>query len=1262
MKGIRRLLAAVVSTAMVFSCFTLPSLASEADASVSTWSELRDAVAAAPVNDISWTYITLDADIETEDVITISEGKEIEIVFNGHKLSRKNSGGKVIYVAPGAYCSLYGYVEGGGSEIFGGCSSYGGAIRNDGTLEIFDIGIRDNSTVDVDSEANRGGAIYNTGDLRIIDCHIYGNTASDGGAIYNTGSIEFMGATISGNFSKYHGGGGIVNNGSLIFWGSGDRNVISGNTSKSDGGGIWNNGTIEVGDTLIIKENTSTSFGSNNLYLKQDKKVKIMMTGLSADSEIWLSCEGSGYLTEGYAQEIDEGKFKFENGIQPFIYNGELANGVTYISRSWDASQKKVIENTELLGAATKITQAAVVSNDVVNLSSGWYLVDVDTLWENRVVINGTVNLVLMDGKIFRVNKGIAVNSGATLNIYGQSGNSGSILAYSDSYNSPIGSDDQDTDSGKYGGGTINIYGGKIDAVATSDAAGIGGGNEAGNGAITIYGGKVTAYGGGDAAGIGTGDEPQTEPGDITIYGGTVNAFGGAYGAGIGGGDAGKGGRIYIYGGTIEEARGGDYGAGIGGGEESVANCIQIDGGTVNAFGGKQAAGIGTGYNACNNNGKLENIVINGGVVNATSGYYGAAIGTGSEENFTSGNITINGGIVTACAQYSDGAGIGTGMSSHCGLNITINGGTVTALDHKYASDADDTGAAGIGAGANGNLTGKITITGGEVHAAGAGGCQNGSYYGGAGIGAGYQGNVTSGAEIKITGGTVDAQGKNGGAAIGAGAEISMTGIGGECEGTITITGGTVKLSLSSNGNAVFCGHGNAGDYNGTLTVADSLKVYRQNSAPVASSQRAATCQSSNSGVLFIDECRHLNKTYTFTESGHTAHCPNCNTSFPEEPHTYNDNATCTVCGQRGDIWVVNFNAGGGSGSKDNVLVVTGNDYTLPECTFTAPEGKTFKEWSVVIGTSAAVTKAPGETITVTANTTVTAVWEYAAPTFIGYAMRLDGKITLQYIVGLPDDMMPGECYVTFEGKNVDSNEQYPLSTEKSPKANGYVVELDISSIEMAEQFTPTLHYTLAQGGNESTVTGNAYSAKEYIDHGITHFSGNDLTIVKALANYGHYSQPYLSAQNNWGIGTDYAEMTTKSSTSFDHDAIKNATSSYAAVRTTSDDITAVTYKVRFGSEISIAVFLTPRDGVTIEKVTVDDKEVTPTRSGNRYYVIISNISVTKLTESHTISYGTASITVSPMSYVNGILSSGTTSDAAKDLVCALYNLAEACK
>ena len=66
----------------------------------------------------------------------------------------------------------------------------------------------------------------------------------------------------------------------------------------------------------------------------------------------------------------------------------------------------------------------------------------------------------------------------------------------------------------------------------------------------------------------------------------------------------------------------------------------------------------------------------------------------------------------------------------------------------------------------------------------------------------------------------------------------------------------------------------------------------------------------------------------------------------------------------------ISFSAGGGSGTMQSVTVEKGA-YTLPQNSFTAPEGKQFKAWSV-----GGKETAPGSKITVKTDTVLTAVWE----------------------------------------------------------------------------------------------------------------------------------------------------------------------------------------------------------------------------------------------------------------------------------------------
>lgn len=69
-------------------------------------------------------------------------------------------------------------------------------------------------------------------------------------------------------------------------------------------------------------------------------------------------------------------------------------------------------------------------------------------------------------------------------------------------------------------------------------------------------------------------------------------------------------------------------------------------------------------------------------------------------------------------------------------------------------------------------------------------------------------------------------------------------------------------------------------------------------------------------------------------------------------------------------LCIVTFDANGGSGSMADAAVAPGS-YTLPECAFTAPDGMQFRAWAVD-----GAELAPGAAIQVSADLTISAVWE----------------------------------------------------------------------------------------------------------------------------------------------------------------------------------------------------------------------------------------------------------------------------------------------
>ena len=854
----RRIGSVILSVAMLIGCMALPVSADDVYIATS-WAGLKDAIDRADVS-----IIRLENNITTEGVIEIRSGRNISLEMNGYALQRsigsQSDNGQVILVDSGANLQIYGsgYPDRGHGTIKGGFAYNGGGINNKGTLDISYVDIIDNNVGDTTAVDNsRGGGIWNSGTLTMGACTISGNKTDDGGGIFNAegGSIILTDVTITDNTSLLHGGGGIVNYGSITFQG---ETTITGNTSKSNGGGIWNWGSLIIDDSdnkLVIKDNNSTDYYTDNLFLYRNTYISLENDAvLSSNTEIYVSAEKlPTVITRGWKYGENQTMIMAEADMMLGFSNGELTGSVLYVKREW--VDNKIKETSTLIPDGVEMVRTSDgqavqdhLNTGAVRLSDCWLYVDKNTEWADFLAVYGTVNLVLKDGVTFRCNKGIEVLDGATLNIYGQTDDSGILIAQAqDSYR-----------------------------------AGIGGKQNMGNGTIVIHGGNITATGSSDGAGIGTGDEAGLSGAPIVIYGGTVTATGGSRGAGIGGGQKSSGGPITIYGGKVtakgsDQGRPGDLdsGAGIGSGEcGDYCATIKIYGGEVYATADKGAAGIGGGAGADSWETAMEaggTIEIHGGSVTAKGGKYSAGIGGGSEYN-----------------------------SNH---TIKISGGTVVA----YASaatetDLEDNGAAGIGAGtcgtvSGGDFRGTIEISGGTVKAYGSGRFNEESC-GGAGIGAGWGGNMTG--TITLSGGDIEVVSRKGGACIGAGSERFR--MGGEMTGTVSITGtAAVKIKMTANtvyDSTQMIGYGAQGDESGSLVLGGNMMVFFDGEEVQKAEDRVKTCRPGKLDKwLYIQPCTHPGHTYIITRATHQDQCIFCSAEIQPVAHTYDSHDKCTACG-----------------------------------------------------------------------------------------------------------------------------------------------------------------------------------------------------------------------------------------------------------------------------------------------------------------------------------------------------------------------------
>ena len=737
-------------------------------------------------------------------------------------------------------------------------------------------------------------------------------------------------------------------------------------------------------------------------------------------------------------------------GLFTIVPFGALA-GISYIERSWNGS--KVVETAR---ACTDYINVKDLRSSPLR-DGGWYVVTEDTTINSRIYLySGTANLILCDGATLTAKGGIGVFSSATLNIYGQSGDTGKLYAHVEepaymvtaSYAAIGGTYTSYTDKNG-AAGNINIHGGTID-VQSNEGAGIGGCSDsnASDNTIKIYGGAVTAL---SAYGAGIGGGYRSENNEIDIYGGTVAAFSngsntdkgtgagvgsgskanqsravniyggsviaqGVSGAGIGSGYTGNSTSINITGGVIlayavsgagigsgqkgdsssikisnasvtalavsadnssdvksyieraanamkknssllpslpsswdfnsifdfvkdiltfsgikviynwikayfDPSSGAGFGAGIGGGDQGKALSIVISDSNVVARGGYQGAGIG--------NGKLSeygDIYIDNSVIEAAGGDYGSGIGGGNESKPT-GEISIVASTVTAHGG-TDSAGIGT--PNECGKSgsISISRSTVVADSAGYA--------AGIGGGDDVD-GGYVYIYDSDVKA-----------YGGkdaAGIGGGEGG---AGGFVVIEHSTVYARGNHYGAGIG----------GGEDEGSehVSIYDSTVEAVAGDSGNCVAIGNG---DYNsffyyrpsvGLITFSDNLKVNAGKNSGDTSTYRGTERKSavSNWKYAYIYPCDHAAGwvwRYYLT-SAHAKYCTDCGGRISAgEPHQWNSDYICTLCGAAGEPTKLRFIERDNDGEVVTEVTVPKNSYyTVPECTV-APDGMEFVSW-----------------------------------------------------------------------------------------------------------------------------------------------------------------------------------------------------------------------------------------------------------------------------------------------------------------------------
>ncbi len=198
-------------------------------------------------------------------------------------------------------------------------------------------------------------------------------------------------------------------------------------------------------------------------------------------------------------------------------------------------------------------------------------------------------------------------------------------------------------------------------------------------------------------------------------------------------------------------------------------------------------------------------------------------------------------------------------------------------------------------------------------------------------------------------------------------------------------------------------------------------------------------------------------------------------------------------------FWLVSFDNNGGKGAMSDVSVKNGEQYTLPACTFTAPANKEFKSWNIN-GTEYAA----GANCTITADTTVTAVWKDWEKVKTPAISPNGGTFSGSKTVTITSETADAIIYYTTDGTEPTTastvySTPFTISSSVTVKAiavKGSMFNSDVASASFTKQSSSS--------GGSSTYTPPTFTVTFNTDGGST----IDSKSIKQDATVGELPEP----------------------------------------------------------------------------------------------------------------------------------------------------------
>lgn len=286
--------------------------------------------------------------------------------------------------------------------------------------------------------------------------------------------------------------------------------------------------------------------------------------------------------------------------------------------------------------------------------------------------------------------------------------------------------------------------------------------------------------------------------------------------------------------------------------------------------------------------------------------------------------------------------------------------------------------------------------------------------------------------------------------------------------------------------------------------------------------------------------------------------------------------------------------------------------------------------------------------------------------TLAGYSVSLDGNINVNFHFTFEEALAADEnAYVLFTLPNGTKSCVYLKDIAKNETTGHYVFTCEVAAKEMAS----TIKAQVVK--DENTKSGEyAYSVKEYAEHILknegTAYSMEVCNLVRAMLNYGAHAQQYF------GKGTDKLANTYLNTEDKDLSDVLDAPDtylgSYQTESVTNAEIGSFTRaNLVLESDTVLRVYFKPAEGVSVEELTftLNNKEITPVKSGSEYLLKVVDIKAQKLNESMVFKVSVrddvnvthVSLSYNPLSYCYRILTRTDVdfSQELKNVAAALY-------